>query len=237
MWPFAYCPSTLVHVLASYNAGEHIGTRRRKHFSMTQNPEQLKLQQLPPYAGLLAMGMFLAALFMLFVAGMVGYLLIRLTGPLSPPLHTLHFPIGLWISTGVILLSSVTMHHAVQAVRQDNQKPFRYLIGLTMALAVLFVVIQIPSLIILLREHRVALGESHLGEEPDLVLYGLIFALILLHALHVLGGWIPLAITTFKAQRGAYHADHWQPVRYISLYWHFLDGVWIVMFGTMVLLG
>jgi heme/copper-type cytochrome/quinol oxidase subunit 3 len=68
--------------------------------------------------------------------------------------------------------------------------------------------------------------------------YGLIFFLILLHALHVLGGMVTLTHVTVKAHRGAYErvgVGH-DPIRLTALYWHFLDGVWIVMFGVLYLL-
>jgi cytochrome c oxidase subunit 3 len=65
-------------------------------------------------------------------------------------------------------------------------------------------------------------------------LYGWTFyVLTAIHAAHVLGGLPPLAITTWRASRGFYGpADH-RGITYCAMYWHFLDGVWIVLYATL----
>jgi heme/copper-type cytochrome/quinol oxidase subunit 3 len=56
-----------------------------------------------------------------------------------------------------------------------------------------------------------------------------------LHALHVVGGLIPLAITTWRSHRGAYSWADFQGVRQVGMYWHFLDAVWVVLFAVLLL--
>jgi cytochrome c oxidase subunit 3 len=60
---------------------------------------------------------------------------------------------------------------------------------------------------------------------------------VLLHAAHVVGGIILLALVARKAFRGGYDHEHHLGVHHAALYWHFLDIVWLVMFGTMLGLG
>ena len=114
-------------------------------------------------------------------------------------------------------------------------------LALTVAiLAGLFLCIQIPSLYLVLQSHAVA-------RQHNVFLYGLIVLLIALHALHVIGGLVPLGIVTVRAFRGSYRnasndADHnddaeCDAVQRCALYWHFLDIVWFAMFGTLFLVG
>ncbi len=179
------------------------------------------------------MWLFLASLFMLFAAAMLGYVLIRVRrGEHTPPLHSLHLPRALWVSTVLVLLVSATLARAVHALRRERQRAFRVYVVMALLLGIGFVAVQGPTLTILLREHKELL-HSHAGTG----LYGLIFVLILLHALHVVGGIVALGIATGKGLGGAYDHEHYRPVSNTALYWHFLDLVWLVMFGTFTLLG
>ena len=67
-------------------------------------------------------------------------------------------------------------------------------------------------------------------------LYGFLFYLLTgLHALHVVGGLVPLAVTTARAWQGKYTAVAHAGVEHVALYWHFLDVIWLVLFGVLVL--
>ena len=83
----------------------------------------------------------------------------------------------------------------------------------------------------LLSQHRAA------AVSQGLFLYGLIFVLILVHALHVVGGLVGLGITTANALRGRYDHENYTGVRSAAMYWHFLDVVWIIMFLGILLTG
>jgi cytochrome c oxidase subunit 3 len=184
----------------------------------------------PPYTATVGMWLFLAALTMLFAATMLAYLIIRTHGPSSPALHTIHFPRMLWLSTAAILAGSYTIHQAVHAAQHERQLLMRRYLILTCALALLFVSIQIPSLASLLSQHQTSSSQG-------LGLYGLVFVLILVHALHVVGGIIGLAVTTIHARQGRYDHEHFNGIKHAAMYWHFLDIVWLVMFLGMYFAG
>jgi heme/copper-type cytochrome/quinol oxidase subunit 3 len=184
----------------------------------------------PQRSAVIAMWIFLASLAMLFIASMLGYLLFRFTGKLNPPLGTLQFPFALWISTLVVLAASVTLQNAVTAVRRERHESLRRWLWISLALALAFVLIQAPSMWTLLSNHSARAAGAH-------TLYGMIFFLILLHALHVLGGVIALVVVIVRAARSHYDHESHLGVRFTALYWHFLDVVWLVMFGTMFLFG
>ena len=60
-------------------------------------------------------------------------------------------------------------------------------------------------------------------------LYGFTLFLVIVHALHVIGGVAGLVFLLFGISRGAYDHERHFPVRFCALYWHFLDIVWIIM--------
>ena len=212
----------------------------------------------PPGTGTFGMALFLAALGMLFAASIIGYLWMRLGFAHAPPSGAVDLPWPLWLSTFLILVSSFTLHRAVQNVRHERQSAFRNALLATCLLATAFLLVQAPALADLLREHwpkvtdymqtlrdareQAALAGARIDPaDPRLAgklpVEGLVFAMILLHALHVLGGIIPLGVITVQANRGRYDHEQHAPVRHLAMYWHFLDAVWIVLFATLLLAG
>lgn len=188
------------------------------------------------------MKLFLVSLGMLFAASMLAFLLIRVAGtrirvrpdgseipPTAPPLGSIHLPWTLWLSTAVILASSITMHLALKKVRRERQRGFRLALNATLGLAILFLLVQVPSLIALLQSH----GTVDVGH----AMFGAIVFLIILHAAHLIGGIIPLFIISQNAHADRYDHEAHAPVKHITMYWHFLDAVWIVMFGLLLIAG
>ena len=56
-----------------------------------------------------------------------------------------------------------------------------------------------------------------------------------LHGLHVLGGLLMSAVVQLKARLGQFDAEHHLTVSVVSLYWHFVDGVWVLVFASLYL--
>ncbi len=195
----------------------------------------------PPGTHTLGMWLFLATLTVLFVAGMLVYVIVRITGtferihpltretiaPTAPPLHSIDMPLILWLSTGAILLSSFTMHRALDNVVHERQDRFRQALLTTLLLAVPFFLAQGAGLATLLG--RAAAGGT--------ALQNAIVFLIIVHGLHLVGGLIPLAVILKNANAGRYDHEFYTPVKSLAMYWHFLDGVWMVMFATFLVLG
>jgi cytochrome c oxidase subunit 3 len=57
----------------------------------------------------------------------------------------------------------------------------------------------------------------------------MVIVLAVLHALHVMGGIIALALVTARAGLGRYDHERFWAIQFSAYYWHFLDLVWIVM--------
>jgi heme/copper-type cytochrome/quinol oxidase subunit 3 len=184
----------------------------------------------PPGTGLFGMWLFMAALTMLFGATILGYVIIRFDQSSGPPLGSVHLPWQLWLSTAVILTSSFTIQRALQNVRAERQTRFTNSLMLTLLLGIGFLLLQGPALAGLLTQ-RFA------GESASTALYGFVFSLILLHALHLVGGLIPLTVVTVKAHHYRYDHESHGPIQYMTMYWHYLGGVWIVMFFVLQTVG
>ncbi len=180
----------------------------------------------PVETGRLGMRLLVAALSMLFAASLVAYGLIRSRAAVWPPAGMPRLPGTLWISTVLILVSSVTMQAAVRAARAGRERALRAGMLLTTLLGVLFLVSQALNWF--------ALVAAHLTAKANL--YGFTFYILTgLHAAHVVGGLIPLAVVTARAFRGRYSAEFHPGVEYCAIYWHFLDAVWVVMFAVLML--
>ena len=176
------------------------------------------------------MMLFLASLTMLFLAMMVGYVIIRCTGQYSPPLHTIALPRLLWVSSLVVVCLSIAIQFALIRVRQDRQPCLVRALTFSLLLAIAFMAVQIPALQQLLANHaQVKTSKLHL--------YGLMFAVVVLHAIHVVGGVIPLVVTLVHARQQRYSALNHSGVKHLVMYWHFLGIAWFALFAMLLILG
>jgi len=181
----------------------------------------------------LGLTIFLVSLGILFLASLVAYGLIRTVGH-APPTGSVEMPAALWASTIVILVSSVTIQHALACIQHEKQTHFRLSMTATLGLAWVFMLIQAPSLATLLSQHAEMRDAAIASGEKGVLVYGLAFGLILLHAAHVLGGVLPLTWATIRAWRGGYDHERHETITYLTMYWHFLDVVWLIMFAVLL---
>jgi cytochrome c oxidase subunit 3 len=56
------------------------------------------------------------------------------------------------------------------------------------------------------------------------------------HGLHVAGGLVAILLLTVRSWFGAYSATNYHTVEVISLYWHFVDLVWLILFTVVYLI-
>lgn len=190
----------------------------------------------------LAIGMwlFLASLSMLFISSMLGYILCYLGvfGKVLP--NRMHLPALTWLSTAVLLAASFTMHRAVVAVRRERLALLRSWLYAASALSVVFLMVQTPCMVELFRAHLADLKtipNYDTGTVHPLTLDGVIFFLIILHAVHVIGGLVAMAVVMFNVFRDKYDHESYMGIQHAALYWHFLDAVWLVMFTVFMVTG
>ena len=174
------------------------------------------------------MKVFLLSLVAPFVAVILAYLLLRSRAPKWPPDGAPPLPASLWLSTGIILLASGVVHWSLVAVRNDRPTQAR----IAMILAVLagfgFLATQCVA--------WADLVEMHLLKDPELHMFSSTFYILTgLHGLHVLGGLVLVVIVAVRTFLGCYWSLHHPGVLYNTMYWHFIDGVWIVLFVVLEL--
>lgn len=191
---------------------------------------------LPVNAHTFGMILLLASLSVLFAAALLAYIILRL----RPNMAAIHLPVGLWASSITMLISSAALHYAVISARARRPRGMRRGLVATLILGVVFLCLQLPSLITLAQSHGkfVHIDETHrqLTPQDQSSVYALVVILIVLHGLHVVGGLVPMVITTSAALKGRYDDGRDRPVRLLAMYWHFLAVVWLLMISTFMLL-
>ncbi|MCP3902749.1 MAG: heme-copper oxidase subunit III [Planctomycetes bacterium] len=185
-------------------------------------------------AGRFGMLLFLISLGILFAATVVGFIVVRvqlsqraLWPDELPPL-----PWGLWVATGVILLSSVTMQRALVLGRDEraaNVHAVRRALGWTLGLGVAFVAIQAWCWF---EWFGVVRDNWERSEQWRFALTGF-FLLSGLHAAHVCGGLIGLVTATAPANVSD-AARRRRRLESCAMYWHFLAVVWLVLFALLL---
>ncbi|MCH2161627.1 MAG: cytochrome c oxidase subunit 3 [Phycisphaerales bacterium] len=172
-------------------------------------------------AGKMGMVILLISLGMLFAAALLGYVVVRLDDveawppPGMPGLSSL-----LWLSTLAIVVSSGSMWMATRAAERGDVRRVRTWTLLTLILGMLFLFLQTTAWLEMARDH------ADFGKH----LYAWSFYfLTALHAAHLVGGVIPLAVVTYRAHHGLYSRENHRGVTYAAMYWHFLDGAWVVI--------
>lgn len=127
----------------------------------------------------------------------------------------------LW-NTIILLSSSVTVHIAHTALKNNNRKALITWLALTVALGALFIFLQIE-------EYSEAYGE--LGLTLNSGIYGSTFFLLTgFHGFHVTLGAFMLGVMLFRAIKGHFKPEDHFGFEAASWYWHFVDVVWVGLF-------
>lgn len=180
----------------------------------------------PQGVGALGVKLFLGSLSFLFAASIILYVVILV--PAERPEQAV-LPVvgpGLALSTLVMLASSFTYWLALRAIREDDRAAFKRMMTFTFLLGVGFLVSQAINW-----KHLVDAG---LPLDASNRFSALFVAMTALHALHVVGGVIPLGVVTLAARRGDYTSTHHEGASNVALYWHYLDVVWLAMLIAIV---
>jgi cytochrome c oxidase subunit 3 len=170
----------------------------------------------------LAMICFLGTEVATFGAGFVYYFFIRAgtwppTGAELPPLVSSL----VLANTAILVVSSFTLHFAHVALLRDNRRWFIGLLAATLGLGVIFIGGQVLEYYEFLVHESFTLTEGVYGS----AFYGLTG----LHGLHVTLGAILIGIVFARGLLGQYSADRHTSVSTVSMYWHFVDVVWVFL--------
>ncbi len=135
--------------------------------------------------------------------------------------HTGPLPAVLWLSTGVLLLSSATMEWARRRGRQGRTNLLWVGLVATAVLGVVFLGAQLTAW-----RQLVGMG-VYLATNPHSSFFYLLTAA---HGLHLLGGLAALAYVLARVRAESTPARALQVVEPAAVYWHFLDALWLYLF-------
>lgn len=187
----------------------------------------------PPGSADLGMNLAVTSISIFFLGALLAYVAAR-TGALGhvapgvTKLPSIPMPVAFWFSTFFILLSSVLLHGATVFARNAREVVSgRFLAGAAVT-GWIFLAIQVPGMRSLLASHR-ALAEAHV------LVYALIAVLVGIHAVHVLGGLLPMTVFAARVRRRPFDTTRAPVLRRLEVYWHVLAALWVVMFNTILL--
>jgi cytochrome c oxidase subunit III len=130
-------------------------------------------------------------------------------------------------ATVFLILSSFTCQFAVWAIRRGDRTGFLRNIAATFIIGIVFLLMQATDYIALANE-GLTLSAGTYGTTY--------FTLTGFHGAHVFGGVIMLGVILYRGLAGQFSARHHDAAEAVSLYWHFVDVVWILLFSLLYLL-
>jgi len=164
------------------------------------------------------------AIFTIFVVAYLFYIGKSLSGP--QPRNVLSPPIFFTIC---LLSSSITIHFAVKFLQAGKTRSFALWWLLTVVLGALFL-------------GGTAREWHHLIYDEGLTIQTNLFgttyySLVGLHAFHVTAGLLGLSSVAIFSGLGLVRQEHAERLDVLSLYWHFVDAVWVVVFTVVYIIG
>jgi cytochrome c oxidase subunit III len=188
---------------------------------------------------ILGMLLFICSEVMFFSGLFAAYFTVRAQSLTWPPIVSGGTPISAelreaydihqepWFALGltiILVLSSFTCQFAVWSIRRDDRTGFTRNIAVTLTLGIVFLIGQ-------------AYDYATLGFGISDGTFGTTFyTLTGFHGAHVFGGTIMLSVVLYRGLAGQFSSRHHDAVEATSLYWHFVDVVWIALFSTLYLL-
>lgn len=167
-----------------------------------------------------------AAVSMMFAALVVSYLVLASGTEWTP----ISMPRVLWLSTGLIIISSVTFEVSRRSLRNGDSAGYRRWLLLTLGLGLGFLVSQMLAWRQLVAQRVYIASNQHSS---------FFYLLTGAHGIHVLGGILALGyllLNSNRKPRDRYLSMKRQSASdVVSLYWHFMDGLWVVLFLLLFL--
>ena len=160
----------------------------------------------------------IVAILMMFAGWTSGYLVRKAEGRW----HEFELPQIFWYSTGILLVSSISMFLAVQSAKKDNFNALKIAISITFVFGLAFLTTQVIGFSDLIKNQLYFAGSD--------VAASWLYALIGLHAAHVISGLVVLLISLISAFRFTADSKNMLRIKLCATYWHFLDFLWLYLF-------
>jgi cytochrome c oxidase subunit 3 len=179
-----------------------------------------------PWLSMRQLGMIvlLCSITVLFIATIIGFWFTRLNAPVfrAPGLPDL--PSGLGLSTLLITLTSLCIWQAQLAIKRNLLEAVRRWLWSAGALAALFLLTQTANWFAMRPP----------SDAPSLYL-STFYMLTGVHALHVVGGFVPLGFVVHHASKRQYSSSRHEGLSLCAQYWHYLGVVWLILVAMLYL--
>ena len=169
-----------------------------------------------------AMWLFIVSALMVFAGLTSAYMVRQAAGNWL----VFDLPSLFYVTTGIIMLSSVTMHWAYISAKRDNLEMTKVAITITMILGFAFFVGQFMAWGKLVEESVYLVGNPA---------GSFVYILSGLHMIHIVGGVVYLLIVLVATFRYKVHSRRLAQMEMCATYWHFLDALWLYLFVFLLL--
>jgi cytochrome c oxidase subunit 3 len=139
-------------------------------------------------------------------------------------LKDFQMPAAFFMSTAVIILSSITFLLARKAIKKNNQQLTTQWLLATLVLSIGFVVLQFIGF-----NQIIAMGYFFTGSESTITT-SFLYVVAILHLAHLFGGLIALLIIIYNHFKQKYNATQTLGIELGEMFWHFLGILWILLF-------
>ncbi len=169
-----------------------------------------------------AMWLFLASVMMLFASWTSAYIVRQAEG------NWLYFdlPALFYYTTGIIIISSITMQWAYFSARQDNIERVKSLVTATSVLGILFLVGQVFAW-----SELVSNSVYFVGNPSG----SFVYVITGFHGLHIISAVVFLLIVLRSAAKERIHSKNMAQMEMCTTYWHFLGGLWVYLFVFLLI--
>jgi cytochrome c oxidase subunit 3 len=174
--------------------------------------------------------LFMVSDLVLFSSFIFAYLYLRNSGQGWPPPGGPHLDMALAALNSIVLFGSgATMHFALENWKHKNFMKFASWITTTMVLGTMFLIGQGIEYTKLITEDHATWGGSGIFGASFFTLTGM-------HGFHVFCGVIYLFVLLLQASAGTYTFKKYTGLTLGTLYWHFVDVIWVLLFSIFYLI-
>jgi cytochrome c oxidase subunit III len=178
--------------------------------------------RVPQRAYVTGMTIALGGILMFFMALVSAYI-VRKDMPNSAWIQLAVPPI-LWLNTAILIASSFALARSRSRFLSNDDAGFRHWWGVTTILGIFFLVGQVIAW------RQLAAAGVFLATNPASSFF---YVFTAAHGLHLLGGVLALLFVAF---RPTHRLTKGTATEVVSMYWHFMDGLWVFLF-LLLLLG
>jgi len=188
--------------------------KKMKYTEGTEEQKQTRAKKMMLWFGIISLSMSFAGLTSAYVV----------SKERADWLTDFEIPQAFFISLAVILLSSITIHLAKNAVKKENNSVGMLLLVTTFLLGLAFVFLQFLGFSQIIEN-----GYYFTGSESSITT-SFIYLVVIMHLGHIIGGLISVLVVIYNHYKQKYKGGKTLGIELAATFWHFIDILWIYLF-------